>query len=119
MPAPAQTITPSIAKPTMTIDIDQLTEAELIDLNRRIVERLRFFHQMRAHATMLKFSIGARVYFDSDDFQRITGTLVRYNKKSVTVLTDDGQRWNVAPGFLRPVEPRDITPKPSQPPARK
>ena len=30
------------------IDIDGLTEAELIDLNNRIVERLRFFHQARA-----------------------------------------------------------------------
>lgn len=33
----------------MTIDIDRLTEAELIDLNHRIVERLRFLQQMRAH----------------------------------------------------------------------
>ena len=30
----------------MKIDIDKLTEAELIDLNNRIVERLRFLHQM-------------------------------------------------------------------------
>ena len=36
----------------MAIDIDHLTEAELLDLNRRVVERLRFLHQMRAHATM-------------------------------------------------------------------
>jgi hypothetical protein len=94
----------------MSLDIDQLTEAELTDLNRRIVERLRFLHPMRAHATMLKFSIGARLCFDTDDFRRITGTLVRYNKKSVTVVTDDGHRWNVSPSFLRPVEPNDITP---------
>ena len=94
----------------MNIDIDRLTEAELIDLNRRIVERLRFLQQMRAHAAMLKFSVGARVCFDTDDFRTITGTLVRYNKKSVTVITDDGHRWNVSPSFLRPVEPKDITP---------
>ena len=59
---------------------------------------------------MLKFSVGARVCFDTDDFRTITGTLVRYNKKSVTVITDDGHRWNVSPSFLRPVEPKDITP---------
>jgi hypothetical protein len=34
----------------MKIDIDKLTEAELIDLNNRVVERLRFFNQMRATA---------------------------------------------------------------------
>ena len=94
----------------MAINIDNLTEADLIDLNRRIVERLRFLHQMRAHATMLKFSIGDRVTFDTTDGRTIVGTLVRYNKKSVSVLTDDHHRWNVSPSFLRPVEPRDITP---------
>ena len=94
----------------MAIEIDQLTEAELIDLNRRIVERLRFLHQMRAHATMLKFSIGDRVTFDTEDGRTVVGALVRYNKQTVSVVTDDGHRWNVSPRFLRPVEPRDITP---------
>jgi hypothetical protein len=45
----------------MTTDIDRLTEAELIDLNHRIVERLRFLRQMRAHKQMLEFRIGDRV----------------------------------------------------------
>jgi hypothetical protein len=31
--------------------------------------------------------------------------LVRYNKKTVTVITDEGQHWNVAPAFLRRQEP--------------
>ncbi|MCC5092681.1 MULTISPECIES: hypothetical protein [Xanthomonas] len=86
----------------MTIDIDKLTEAELIDLNHRIVERLRFMQQARAHATMLRFSIGDRVTFEPDMRGPVYGVIVRYNKKSVSVLTDDGQRWNVAPGLLRP-----------------
>ena len=38
----------------MNIDIDKLTEAELVDLNNRIVERLRFLTHMRAHAQMLE-----------------------------------------------------------------
>ena len=43
------------------IDIDRLSEAELVDLHHKIVERLRFLEQMRAHARMLDFSIGDRV----------------------------------------------------------
>jgi hypothetical protein len=39
----------------MKINIDELTEAELIDLNHRIVERLRFLNQMRSHKKMLEF----------------------------------------------------------------
>jgi hypothetical protein len=27
--------------------------------------------------------------------------LTRYNKKTVTVITESGERWNVAPGLLR------------------
>jgi len=44
----------------MKIDIDKLSEAELVDLNNRIVERLRFLAQMRTRSAMLQFSIGER-----------------------------------------------------------
>ena len=98
----------------MTIDIDKLSEEQLVDLNHRIVERLRFIAQMRAHATMLDFAIGQRVSFDADGGRLVTGTLTKYNRKTVTIITDEGQRWNVSPGFLRPAEhpaePKDITP---------
>ena len=85
----------------MRIDIDGLTEAELIDLNNRIVERLRFLHHMRAHAQMLEFRIGDRVAFQPEGRPVLMGMLTRYNRKSVTVITDSGQRWNVAPTLLR------------------
>lgn len=87
----------------MTIDIDRLTEAELIDLNNRIVARLRFLHQMRSHAEMLEFRIGDRVEFQPEGQPVVVGMLTRYNKKTVTVITDSGQRWNVAPRLLRHV----------------
>jgi len=85
----------------MKIDIDKLTEAELIDLNNRIVERLRFLNQMRAHAQMLEFKIGDRVWFQPEGRPIVVGMLTRYNKKTVTVITDSGEHWNVAPRFLR------------------
>jgi hypothetical protein len=66
-------------------------------------ERLRFFHQMRSHAEMLEFRIGDRVAFQPEGQSLVVGMLTRYNKKSVTVITDTGQRWNVAPRFLRGV----------------
>jgi hypothetical protein len=89
----------------MNLDIDHLTEAELIALHHRIVERLRFLEQMRAHGTMLAFSIGERVTFTPKGRPPLTGMVVKYNKKSVTVITDDGQRWNVSPSLLSEAEP--------------
>jgi hypothetical protein len=92
---------------SMKIDIDRLTEAELIDLNNRVVARLQFLAQMRAHAHMLEFKIGDRVSFQPDGHRRLVGMLTRYNRKTVTVITEDGQRWNVSPRLLgRAEEPR-------------
>lgn len=85
----------------MNIDIDRLSEAELIDLNHRIVARLRLLGQVRAHAAMLDFRVGDRVVFQPDGRGPVYGMLTRYNRKTVTVITDDGQHWNVAPSLLR------------------
>ena len=55
---------------------------------------------MRAHSQMLDFKIGDRVTFQPQGRPPMVGMLTRYNKKTVTVITDSGQHWNVAPGFL-------------------
>ena len=94
----------------MKIDIDGLTEAELVDLNHRIVARLRFLHQVRAHAEMLEFKIGDRVTFQPPGQGQVEGMLTRYNKKTVTVITGDGRQWNVSPQLLsKVVSPGDAS----------
>ena len=98
----------------MKIDIDKLTEAELIDLNHRIVERLRFLHQLRSHVEMLEYRIGERVEFQPDGQPLQTGVITRYNKKTVTVITEAGQRWNVAPQLLRRASGADRQPPPGR-----
>ena len=84
----------------MTINIDTLTEDELVDLNRRIVERLRFLQHMRAHKQMLEFRVGDRVTFQGDGRGWVEGMLTRYNRKTVTVIADDGHQWNVSPSLV-------------------
>jgi hypothetical protein len=98
----------------VTIDIDRLSEPDLIDLNHRIVERLRLLQQMRAHKQMLEFRIGDRVAFQVDGRGKVEGMLTRYNRKSVTVITDDGHHWNVAPALLS----RAAASAAAKPPAR-
>ena len=70
----------------MKINIDKLTEKELIDLNHRIVERLKFLESMRAHAEMMEFSVGERVSFSRSGRGDVTGVLVKYNKKRSQLL---------------------------------
>ena len=97
----------------MKIDIDKLTEKELIDLNHRIVERLKFLESARTHVEMMEFSVGKKVRFRPSGRQATIGVLVKYNKKTVTVLTEDGQKWNISPQLLEKVDQgADVVKKP-------
>jgi hypothetical protein len=87
----------------MPIDIEHLSEAELIDLNRRVVARVKFLQEMRNFHQMLALSVGDRVSFHPASHGDLTGIIVKVNRKTVTVLTDDRQQWNVAPGLLTKV----------------
>jgi hypothetical protein len=53
---------------------------------------------------MMKLTLGSKVCFDSGKHGMQGGTLITFNQKTVTVLTDDGRRrWKVSPQFLSPV----------------
>lgn len=95
------------------MDITKLSEQELVSLNHKIVERLRFMQKAHTHRSMLNFNVGQAVCFEADGGRRVTGIISKFNTKTVTVVTPDGHRWNVSPSFLAPhKEPiRDVTPK--------
>lgn len=46
------------------IDLDGLSEAELIELNEQIVARLQLLHQQKTTRALLGLGIGDRVMFD-------------------------------------------------------
>ena len=96
----------------MNINIDQLSEQELIDLNHRIVERLKFLESVHTHNEMMQFSPGEQVSFRPPGRNRQIGTIIKYNKKTVTIITESGQRWNVSPHLLRKV--KDVKTKPDK-----
>jgi len=47
---------------------------------------------------MLGFRIGERVSFHPDGGAVVFGILTRYNKKTVTVVTDSGEKMECSPG---------------------
>lgn len=91
----------------MDLDLNALTEAQLLALNRRIVERLKYLQQTRVHQMMMKFSVGERVGFETREGRFVSGILVRNNKKTVTVISDDHHQWNVSPALLKRVLEND------------
>ena len=95
----------------MKIDIDELSEKELIELNQRIVERLKFLESARRHKEMMDFNIGERVSFSPGGREKQFGVLVKYNQKTITVVTEQGERWNVSPSLLSKVKSEKGTKK--------
>ena len=91
--------------------IRRMNEEDLRFLNRLIVERLKLIGQARSTAMLAHFSVGDRVRFQSSFGERKTGVIVRLNKKTASIATDDGHHWNVHPGFLTSVGPGDIEPR--------
>ena len=53
---------------------------------------------------MMRFSPGDQVSFEAPGREKQFATLVKYNKKTVTVITESGQKWNVSPHLLRKVK---------------
>lgn len=105
----------SLDRKTAADAIRRMNEEDLRFLNRLIVERLNLLGQARSTVMLARFSVGDRVVFQSSAGERKTGVIVRLNKKTASIVTDDGQHWNVAPGFLTALRPGDIEPRGGSP----
>jgi hypothetical protein len=93
-------------------DVTKLSEGELIEPNRRIIERLQLLRSARSLAQLARFSVGMVVEFDADDGRIVTGTIARLHQRTATIVTASG-RWRVSPGLLRPAKtPHTNTPSP-------
>jgi len=82
--------------------IKTLGEKELRYVNRLVIERLKLVHQEKSTTQMKRFNIGERVKFTTPLGLKKNGVIVKLNKKTASIHTDDNEHWNVAPGLLTP-----------------
>ncbi|MFA7236600.1 MAG: hypothetical protein WC058_07035 [Phycisphaeraceae bacterium] len=80
--------------------VRRMNEDELRRLNHLIVERLKLIAQARSTAMLARFGPGDHVCFPDQTGQPKTGRILRLNRKTATILTDDHQQWNVSPALL-------------------
>jgi hypothetical protein len=83
-----------------SLDLPTLSADDLIELNRRIVERLQLLRSAKSLLQLARFSVGMIVEFNTDDGRTISGTVARLNQRTATVVTASG-RWRVSPSLLR------------------
>ena len=92
-------------------DIEALDYDELLALNRRVVERIRHLQTLQSQYLMFELHLGQRVSFDAgpEHGGRLFATVVKRNRKTVGLVTDDGRQWRVSPHLVTPL--KDITPE--------
>jgi len=82
--------------------VAELSEDDLRFVNRLVVDRLKLLAQARSTALLADFHVGQRVCFTTPEGRTVAARVECLNKKTASVVTDDGDRWNVAPAFLTP-----------------
>ena len=74
---------------------------ELIKLQNYILRRIRLISETKVMKQVQDFELLDKVYFFDDNGNRINGTVIKLNKKTVTITTDSGMEWRVSPYFLK------------------
>ena len=87
------------------MNIDDMSVEQLIELNEYICHRI---DQLRAQADMNLLSqlrLGQTVHFDTRDGE-VFGKVIKINRKTVGILSEDGKCWKVSAGLVKPL--RDV-----------
>jgi hypothetical protein len=84
--------------------IDLMDLDELVRLHEYIVKRIRLISDTKTMKKVQGFDLLEKVFFIDDRGNRINGTVIRLNKKTITIKAENGMEWRVSPEFLkRPV----------------
>ena len=81
--------------------IDLMDLDELVKLNEYIVKRIRLISDTKTMKKVQDFELLEKVFFIDDRGNRIDGTVIRLNKKTITIKADNGMEWRVSPDFLQ------------------
>ncbi|HHC6563253.1 TPA: hypothetical protein ACN36J_004493 [Vibrio parahaemolyticus] len=85
------------------MNIDNLTRTELIELNNRIVARLESLDELEVQAKRQQFTLGSPAEFvDAKGIVHVC-VVVKFNKKTISVTTANGERWNIPAERLLPL----------------
>ncbi|WP_430878753.1 hypothetical protein [Granulosicoccus sp. 3-233] len=87
--------------------LDDCTQDDLSLINAYIVERAKQQQAADRAEQMARFRSGDRVTFTDKQGKQVNAVVVRPNKKTVTLRSDDDRKWNVSPELLQKVESAD------------
>ncbi|WP_108946591.1 hypothetical protein [Shewanella halifaxensis] len=81
-------------------DLSKLTKRELLQLNSKVIERLKEVESQQTARNMDDFTIGDKVSFTPPGEEKVVGIVIKKNKKTISVLDELSYKWNIPPTYL-------------------
>lgn len=79
--------------------VSSMTEKELIEVNKLVIKTIKQNRMVKTEKRMEKFRPGDHVEWVRDD-NTSYGIIVKLNTKTIHVLDDSGDEWNISPHLL-------------------
>jgi len=86
-----------------SLPIEDLSVEELLKLNQVICDRIDYLRALSDQEKMRQLHIGNTVSFESRE-GTVFGIVIKLNRKTVVVLSEDQRQWKVPPGMLTQVK---------------
>ena len=83
-------------------DLYNLNLDELIELNKLVVDRIKYLRDLKAIKEKVLFKKGDFVSFQKNN-EFITGRVTKINIKTISLKTENGQEWRVSPHLLNKI----------------
>lgn len=85
--------------------LEKLDRGSLLELKAEIVDRLKTMDESSQAEQLRQFSVGDRVSFENKSGETLLGSILRVNKKTLTLVTDDDMQWRVSPNRVSLMTP--------------
>jgi hypothetical protein len=80
--------------------IEKMTEAELVELQNQVATRIKFFREVELKNRLSGFEVDDVVSFQPEGQPTLKGMITKFNRKTIVVVTENGQHWNLSPAVL-------------------
>lgn len=85
--------------------IEDMSIDQLLELNAFICQRINELRARQNMEVIRQLRVGQQVHFDSGE-GRVFGTVIKINRKTVVVLSDDKRQWKLPAGMINTI--RDV-----------
>ena len=82
------------------MQLDDMSLDQLYELNDMICQRIDELRARNDTEVLRQLRLGQQVHFESQQEGRIFGKVIKINRKTVLVLSEDNRQWKLSAGMV-------------------